>query len=82
MVSQSGSDSLTQMSIDGQLGKLGALYAEKSDGELLDLHDKRDGLTELAQLALAAVMRERGLGGRGDTEYDRGGDSASHVGLA
>jgi hypothetical protein len=53
------------MSLDGQLGKLGALYAEKSDGELLDLHDKRDGLTELAQLALAAVMRERGLGSRG-----------------
>jgi hypothetical protein len=53
------------MSLDGQLEKLGALYAEKSDGELLDLHDKRDGLTDLAQQALAGVMRERGLGARG-----------------
>ena len=53
------------MSLDGQLERLSALYAEKSDGELLDLHDRRDGLTELAQQALAGVMRERGLGERG-----------------
>jgi hypothetical protein len=52
------------MSLDGQLEKLRALYAEKSDGELLDLHDQCDGLTELAQQALAEVMRERGLGAR------------------
>lgn len=52
------------MSLDGQLEKLSALYGEKSDGELLDLYDKRDGLTEMAQQALAGVMRERGLGGR------------------
>ena len=49
------------MSLDGQLEKLGALYAEKSDGELLDLYEQRDGLTELAQQALAGVMRARGL---------------------
>ncbi len=49
------------MSLDGQLEKLGALYAEKSDGELLGLYEQRDGLTELAQQALAAVMRERRL---------------------
>lgn len=49
------------MSLDSQLGKLGALYAEKSDGELLGLYEQRDGLTELAQQALAAVMRERRL---------------------
>jgi hypothetical protein len=53
------------MSLDGQLEKLGALYAEKSDGELLDLYEQRDGLTEMAQQALAGVMRERGLGTRG-----------------
>jgi hypothetical protein len=52
------------MSLDGQLEQLRALYAEKSDGELLDLHDQCEGLTELAQQALAEVMRERGLGAR------------------
>ena len=55
---------LTLMSLDGQLEKLGALYEEKSDGELLDLYEQRDGLTEMAQQALAAVMRQRGLGGQ------------------
>jgi hypothetical protein len=49
------------MSLDGQLEKLGALYAEKSDGELLDLYEQRDGLTEMAQQALVGVMRERRL---------------------
>jgi hypothetical protein len=49
------------MSLDGQLEKLGALYAEKSDGELLDLYEQRDGLTAMAQQALAGVMRERRL---------------------
>jgi hypothetical protein len=52
---------LTLMSLDGQLEKLGALYSEKSDGELLDLYEQRDGLTEMAQQALAGVMRERRL---------------------
>lgn len=50
------------MSLDGQLEKLSALYEEKSDGELLDLYEQRDGLTELAQQALAGVMRDRRLG--------------------
>jgi hypothetical protein len=59
--------------------KLSAVYAEKSDGELLDLFDKRDGLTEMAQEALAGVMRERGLGARGAVvepagEVESGGD--------
>jgi hypothetical protein len=49
------------MSLDGQLEKLGALYAEKSDGELLDLYEQREGLTAMAQQALAGVMRERRL---------------------
>jgi hypothetical protein len=49
------------MSLDGQLEKLGALYGEKSDGELLDLYEQRDGLTEMAQQALAGVMRGRRL---------------------
>jgi hypothetical protein len=49
------------MSLDGQLEKLGALYGEKSDGELLDLFDQRDGLTEMAQQALAGVMLARRL---------------------
>jgi hypothetical protein len=49
------------MSLDGQLAKLGALYGEKSDGELLDLYAQRDGLTEMAQQALAGVMLARRL---------------------
>jgi hypothetical protein len=53
------------MSLDGQLEKLSALYAEKSDTELLDLHAKRNGLTDMAQQALASVMRDRKLGGGG-----------------
>jgi hypothetical protein len=53
------------MSLDRQMDTLTALYAEKSDGELLDLAGKREGLTEKAQQALDDVMRERGLAGRG-----------------
>lgn len=53
------------MSLDGRLEKLSALYGEKSDGELLALYEKREGLTDLAQQALAGVMRERGLVARG-----------------
>lgn len=49
------------MSLDGQLEKLSALYDEKSDGELLGLYERRDGLTEMAQQALTGVMRARGL---------------------
>ena len=41
--------------------KLSALYEEKSDGELLDLFEQRDGLTETAQQALVGVMRSRKL---------------------
>lgn len=53
------------MSLDGQLEKLSALYDEKSDGELLDLYEQRGGLTEMAQQALAGVMRSRRLTGQG-----------------
>ena len=56
------------MSLEGQLEKLGALYAEKSDGELLDLYEQRDGLTEMARQALAAVMKARRLTGHGGGE--------------
>ena len=65
------------MSLDGQLEKLGALYAEKSDGELLDLYERRDGLTEMAQQALAGEMRQRRLtpGGAGaEVVAEAGGD--------
>ena len=56
--------------------KLGALYDEKSDGELLALYERRDGLTEMAQQALAGVMRERRLstaGGGGAALVDEAG---------
>ena len=70
------------MSLDGQLEKLGAVYAEKSDGELLDLYDQRDGLTDMAQQALADVMRERGLGARGVSGVSGvSGGQASLVGV-
>lgn len=65
------------MSLDGQLEKLGALYAEKSDGELLDLYDRRDGLTEMAQQALAGEMRQRRLtpdGAGAEVVAEAGGD--------
>ncbi len=62
------------MSLDGQLEKLGALYAEKSDGELLDLYDRRDGLTEMAQQALAGEMRQRRLSPSGGAGAEAGGD--------
>ena len=57
------------MSLDRQMETLTALYAEKSDGELLDLAGKRDGLTDTAQQALDGVMRERGLSGRGASTF-------------
>jgi hypothetical protein len=56
------------MSLDGQLEKLSALYDEKSDGELLGLYEQRGGLTEMAQQALAGVMRSRHLSGDGAGE--------------
>lgn len=55
--------------MNGQAEKLRALYAGKSDGELLQLQEKSDGLTDTAQQALAEVLRERGLTGRsGDAD--------------
>jgi hypothetical protein len=58
---------LTLMSLDGQMEKLGALYDEKSDGELLALYEQREGLTEMAQQALAGVMRGRRLSTPGES---------------
>lgn len=65
MAPLSSGGSLTLMSLDRQLETLSALYAEKSDAELLGLNEQRDGLTELAQEALADAMRQRGLSARG-----------------
>jgi hypothetical protein len=66
------------MSLDGQMEKLGALYEEKSDGELLALYEQRDGLTEMAQQALTGVMRERRLstadGAGAEVVAETGGD--------
>jgi hypothetical protein len=53
--------SLSQMSLDSQMEQLCALYEEKSDGELLQLHAGREDLTEVAQQALEQVMRGRRL---------------------
>jgi hypothetical protein len=51
------------MALDRQIEELCAIYAEKSDGELLDLHDQHENLTDAAQQALEQVMRERKLAG-------------------
>jgi hypothetical protein len=72
------------MSLDGQMEKLSALYDEKSDGELLDLFEQRDGLTAVAQQALAGVMRQRGLsapsgGGEAAPVVAAGSDAADAV---
>ncbi|MGA7155785.1 MAG: hypothetical protein WBY53_02995 [Acidobacteriaceae bacterium] len=70
------------MSLDGQLGKLSALYDEKSDGELLSLYEQRGGLTEMAQQALAGVMRSRGLSGGAAVESSGGADDGADEGVA
>ncbi|MES2394177.1 MAG: hypothetical protein V4555_21270 [Acidobacteriota bacterium] len=49
------------METDAQYKQLCETYAEKSDGELLDLDERREDLTELAQEALAKAMKDRGL---------------------
>ncbi len=47
--------------MDREWQRLLALYADKADEELLELQERRDDLTELAQQALDRVMKERGL---------------------
>ena len=59
-----GGGSLSQMSPDGQLERLCALYDEKSNDELLGMYADREDLTEVAQQALAETMRGRKLVGR------------------
>jgi hypothetical protein len=49
------------MAFDRQIEELSALYAEKTDDELLNLHEQREDLTDAAQQALAQVMHERKL---------------------
>ena len=47
------------MALNRQLEDLCAVYAEKSEPELLALYEQREDLTEIAQEALTQVMRER-----------------------
>lgn len=49
------------MSLDNEAKRLREIYAEQSDEDLLDLHQEREDLTQLAQDALAQVMKDRGL---------------------
>ncbi len=44
-----------------ELDRLRAVYADQSDGELLRLHQERDGLTDAGREALNEVMEQRGL---------------------
>jgi len=49
------------MDMDREWGRLGQLYDEKSNEELVALWGNRDSLTQIAQEALARVMQERKL---------------------
>ena len=49
------------MSTDREWKRLCELYAEKSDEDLLDLHENRGELTDAAQQALAQVLKDRRL---------------------
>ena len=49
------------MSTDREWKRLCELYAEKSDEDLLDLHENRSELTDAAQQALAQVLKARRL---------------------
>lgn len=52
------SDSLSEMA-DRELQNLIDVYNERSDQELLGLYENRDDLTDLAQGALAQVLKDR-----------------------
>ncbi|WP_263380683.1 putative signal transducing protein [Granulicella paludicola] len=49
------------MALDRELANFLDVYNDRSDAELLALHEHRDDLTDLAQQALAQVIKERGL---------------------
>lgn len=51
----------SQMALDREFQQLIDVYSDRSDAELLSLHENRDDLTDLAQQALAQVIKERGL---------------------
>lgn len=52
---------MNDLNLDPEFRRLLDLYADKADEELLELHDRRQDLTELAQQALAQTMQQRGL---------------------
>jgi hypothetical protein len=60
-VLQREGDSLSEMALDRELANFIDVYNDRSDAELMALHENRDDLTDLAQQALAQVMKERGL---------------------
>jgi hypothetical protein len=49
------------MGMDNEGKRLREIYAEQSDEDLLELHQEREDLTQVAQDALAQVMKDRGL---------------------
>jgi len=49
------------MNMDRELERLAAVYAESDDEELLLMYERREDLTDVAQAALARVMKERGV---------------------
>jgi hypothetical protein len=49
------------MDFDRESNRLFQVYDEKSNDELLALHSNREDLTDVAQDALARVMKDRGL---------------------
>ncbi|SEG22112.1 hypothetical protein SAMN05421819_2255 [Bryocella elongata] len=52
---------MPDINTDREWQRLLALYADKADEELHELHDRRHDLTELAQQALDRTIQQRGL---------------------
>lgn len=49
------------MNVEREVERLAAVYAENSDEQLLAMYDRREDLTDVAQEALAQVMKARGV---------------------
>ena len=49
------------MNVEREVERLAGVYAENSDEQLLEMYDRREDLTDVAQEALARVMKERGV---------------------
>jgi len=67
---------------DREWQRLLALYADKADEELLELHDRRNDLIELAQEALEKTLKDRGLEPGALQEIEMAGVVRGHLAIA